>query len=107
MTQEKQTYAVIRSGGKQYTVRPGERVRIDKIEGEEGSSVVFDQVLVISNDAGVQVGAPLVAGATVTGKLVSTTKDKKINVFKRKKRKGFTWSKGHRQQRTNVLIETI
>jgi len=77
------------------------------LEGEEGASVEFDNVLLVDNDGKVKVGTPLVKGAKVTGKILSQLKDDKVIVFKKKRRKGYKVKNGHRQHMTKVLIENI
>ncbi|HOO62055.1 MAG TPA: 50S ribosomal protein L21 [Bacillota bacterium] len=98
-------YAVILTGGKQYKVAVGEEVFIEKLEGEAGESVTFDQVLAIADDAGMKAGADL--KATVTGEIVKQGKAKKIVVFKYKAKKGYRNKNGHRQPYTRVRITAI
>ncbi len=99
-------YAIIKTGGKQYKVSPGERIKIEKIEGEPESEVVFDRVLMI-RDEDVKVGKPFVEGAKVIGKIIQQGRGKKIIVFKKKRRKGYHKKQGHRQYFTEVLISEI
>ena len=99
-------YAVIRSGGKQYKVSLGERVRVEAINAEKGATVEFD-VLAVFDGTQLKVGAPLVASAKVTGTVVAQDKARKIVVFTFKRRKGFRRTRGHRQPYTEVLIENI
>jgi len=99
-------YAVIKTGGKQYKVSEGEFLKVEKLAGEVGDSVEFSDVLMIGGDK-IVVGAPVVAGATVTAKIASQGKDKKILVFKSKRRKGTRKLRGHRQLRTILKIEKI
>ena len=101
------SYAVIRTGGKQYRVSPGELLRIESLTGEVGSEVSFSEVLLTSADGSVQVGTPLVLGATVTARIVEHGKERKIIVFKKKKRKNYRRKRGHRQHFTAVQIKTI
>ena len=96
-------YAVIRSGGKQYRVSPGDTVRLEKLEGDPGSSLAFD-VLLASADGGIQIGKPLVAGFKVVGEIVRHEKAKKILVFKKKRRKNYRRKNGHRQNHTVVRV---
>jgi large subunit ribosomal protein L21 len=100
-------YAVIETGGKQYKVQEGDVVFIEKLEAEEGAAVTFDKVLAISNEGNVVFGQPLVAAATVNGKVLGHGKDKKIIVFKYKAKKGYRNKRGHRQPYTKVQIDKI
>lgn len=102
------SYAIIRSGGKQFRVSPGEIVRVPSISGKnEGDSVHFTDVLVAGGDSGLRIGAPTIDGAVVTGTIVKNGRGPKILVFKFKRRKGFKKMKGHRQDFTAVKIESI
>ncbi|HBH86347.1 MAG TPA: 50S ribosomal protein L21 [Syntrophaceae bacterium] len=100
-------YAVIKTGGKQHRVSPGDIVEIEKIHGNKGDSVCFDEVLLISRDEEVRVGTPFLTGAKVSGEIVEQTKARKINVFKMKRRKGYKKKTGHRQQLTRMKIKEI
>ena len=101
-------YAIFRSGDKQFRAEPGQTVRVPSIEAEVGDAVTFDQVLVTGGeDDEVNVGAPLVEGASVTGEIVRHGKDKKIIVFKWKRRKNYRRKQGHRQKFTEVRIGEI
>jgi len=101
-------YAIIMTGGKQYKVQNGDIVEVEKLGVEAGSEVVFDQVLAVSGDDGkLNVGAPTVAGAKVTGKALDEFRAKKIVVFKMKRRKGYRRTHGHRQTLTRVEIVGI
>lgn len=101
-------FAVLKTGGKQFTVKVGERVRIPSIEAEEGSSVDFNEVLLKSDGASdVAVGSPTVSGASVSAKVLRQGKDDKIIVFKKKRRKGYKKKQGHRQGFTEIQIENI
>jgi large subunit ribosomal protein L21 len=100
-------YAVIRTGGKQYRVAPGDVIEIEKLDGEAGSPVEFTEVLLTSAEAGVHVGSPLVSGARVTGEILRQGKAKKILVFKKKKRKNYRRHQGHRQLQTTVRVTGI
>jgi large subunit ribosomal protein L21 len=99
-------YAVIKTGGKQYKVTEGEFLKVEKLVGEIGDSIEFAEVLMIGGEKTV-VGAPHVAGATVTAKIAVQGKDKKILVFKSKRRKGTRKLRGHRQHKTVLKIEKI
>ena len=100
-------YAVIVTGGKQHRVTTGETLKIEKLEAEEGSAVTFDRVLLVSTDAGLKIGNPTLAGATVTGKVIEQGRGPKIIVFRKKRTKTFRRTRGHRQYITTVRIESI
>jgi large subunit ribosomal protein L21 len=100
-------YAVIRTGGKQYRVTSGELLRIESLKGDVGSQVEFSDVLLTSNEGTVQVGTPLVAGASVSAQIVEHGKERKIIVFKKKRRQGYRRKRGHRQHFTAVLVQNI
>ena len=100
-------YAVIRTGGKQYRVEEGDVVKIEKIEGERGSDLTFDDVLLVGTDDETHVGTPTVAGASVSGTIVEQDRDKKIIVFKFKRRKNYRRKQGHRQPYTQIQITGI
>ena len=100
-------YAVIRTGGKQYRVEEGDVVKIEKIDGERGSELTFDDVLLVGNDDETHVGTPTVAGASVSGTIHEQDRDKKIVVFKFRRRKNYIRKQGHRQAYTRVRINGI
>jgi large subunit ribosomal protein L21 len=102
-------YAVIQTGGKQYRVEPGKTVMVEKLAGDAGSKIVFDEVLLVSSGDGgsVTVGKPLVAGAKVTGEIVEQTRGAKLVVFKFRRRKNYVRRNGHRQDLTAVKIADI
>ncbi|MEJ5359353.1 MAG: 50S ribosomal protein L21 [Desulfobacterales bacterium] len=100
-------YAVIATGGKQYKVQPGETLRVEKIPGEVGAPVTFDQVLLIGEGENVNVGRPLVANARVQARIVEQDRARKILVFKYKRRKRYRRKLGHRQPYTAVRIDGI
>jgi len=100
-------YAIVDISGKQFKVTQDQFVYAPLMEGEEGASVEFDKVLLLDNDGKVEVGAPLVKGAKVSGKILGHVKGDKVIVFKKKRRKGYQKQNGHRQQFTKVLIEGI
>jgi|SRR6185436_101748 large subunit ribosomal protein L21 len=101
-------YAVIQTGGKQHRVEIGEVVRVDKIESEEGAQVTFDQVLALGEGDSVQVGAPIVKGATVTGTVVEQGRGKKLIIFRYRRRQNASRRRGgHRQDFTAVKIDAI
>lgn len=99
-------YAVIKTGGKQYKVSEGEFLKVEKLEGDIGQSIEFSEILMVGGEK-VAIGAPLVAGATVTARIAAQGKDKKVLVFKSKRRKDSRKLRGHRQERTVLKIETI
>jgi large subunit ribosomal protein L21 len=100
-------YAVISDRGKQYLVRPGERVRLDLREEAPGTKLVFDRVLFVGGDDGVRAGTPTVGAATVEATVVGEVKAKKIIVFKKKRRKGTQRKQGHRARYTDVVVDRI
>ncbi len=100
-------YAIIETGGKQYKVAEGDVITVEKLGVEAGSEFVFDKVLVLSNDQGVTVGAPYVAGATVSASVLGEGKAKKVIVYKYKPKKGFHKKRGHRQPFTKLQIAKI
>lgn len=101
------TYAIIRTGGKQYRVQAGQQVTVEKLSGEPGDTVVFDDVLLVAAEGQVRVGAPTVAGARVLGTVVQQTRDKKVLVHKYRRRKNSRKTIGHRQWITRVRIGGI
>jgi len=100
-------YAVFRTGGKQYRAAKGDVLRLEKIEADEGATVTFDEVLLIGEGADVKVGDPLLAGGTVSGKVLSQGKTKKVNVIKFKRRQNYLRKGSHRQFYTEVEITDI
>ena len=101
------SYAVIRTGGKQYRVAPGDVVRIERLSGDVGSAVEFGEVLIAADDAGIRVGRPLVEGARVRGQIVAQARDRKVLVYKKKRRKNYRRRQGHRQYFTSVRVTGI
>ena len=100
-------YAIIRSGDKQFRAEPGMTVRVPALSADVGDTVTFDEVLVTSTDDGTSVGTPTVANATVTGEVVRHGKDRKVIIFKWKRRKNYRRKQGHRQKFTEVRIGEI
>jgi large subunit ribosomal protein L21 len=100
-------YAIIETGGKQYRVSPGERLKVEKLQASPGQEVVFDRVLAVGTEDGPVFGNPYLAQATVSAQVLSTGKARKVLVFKQKPRKGYRRLKGHRQPYTEVLIKEI
>jgi large subunit ribosomal protein L21 len=100
--------AVIKTGGKQYRVKPGDVIKVERIPGSSGDAVEFSEVLMVSDKEGaVRVGSPLVASARVRGKILNEAKGKKLIIFKFKRRKGYRRKNGHRQVYTRVEITGI
>ncbi|NCF60281.1 MAG: 50S ribosomal protein L21 [Gammaproteobacteria bacterium] len=100
-------YAVFRTGGKQYRAAKGDVLRLEKIEADEGATITFDEVLLIGEGAEVKVGDPLLSGSSVSGKVLSQGKTKKVNVVKFKRRKNYLRQGSHRQFYTEVEITAI
>lgn len=100
-------YAIVNISGKQYKVEKSQVLTVDLLQEEEGKKVEFDQVMLIDEDGKVNVGTPVIEGAKVTAKVVSHFKDKKVLVFKKKRRKGYQKLNGHRQQYSQIQIESI
>jgi len=100
-------YAVFRSGGKQYRATKGDRIRVERLDAEEGATVEFDEVLLIGEGANVDVGSPLVAGGKVKATVRVQGRGRKISVVKFKRRKNYLRMKGHRQHFTEVEITGI
>ena len=100
-------YAIIESCGKQYKVSEGDVVFFEKLDAEEGKKVKFDNVVLVSNDGNIEVGAPYVKGVKVEGKVVAHGKAKKILVYKYKAKKNYRRTQGHRQPYTKVEINSI
>ena len=100
-------YAVIETGGKQYRVEKGDVIDVERAETVEGKAISFDRVLMIGGGEGVRVGSPVVSGASVSGVLVEEIRGPKIKVFKKKRRKGYKKTQGHRQDLLWVRIDAI
>ena len=100
-------YAIINSGGKQYKIAEGEILRVGKIDGEAGSQVIFNNVLLFSDNENQQIGKPTLDNVEVEGRILEQGKEKKILVFKYKKRKRYRRTQGHRQEYTAVKIDSI
>ena len=101
-------YAVIRTGGKQYRVSPGQRLAVERLDGVDGDEITFDDVLLVRDDVGaVAVGAPLVEGASVTAEIAAQRRAKKILVFKYKNKTRYRKLRGHRQHLTDLRISQI
>ena len=100
-------FAVIKAGGKQYRVAANDKIQIEKLDGKPGDKVEFAEVLMISNEGAVDVGAPFIAGATVVGEIASQDRGPKIIIFKKRRRKHYRRKNGHRQDLTSVTITEI
>jgi large subunit ribosomal protein L21 len=100
-------YAIVNTGGKQYKIQQGDVLRVEKIQGEVGSPVSFDKVLMFSDGENVNIGRPVLDNVAVKGHIVEQGKDKKIIVFKYKRRKRYRRKLGHRQQYTAIKIDSI
>jgi large subunit ribosomal protein L21 len=100
-------YAVIKTGGKQYKVAAGEKIKVEQIAADVGQEVVIDQVLAVGNGADLQVGSPLVAGACVKATVLAQGKHDKVHIFKMRRRKHYRKSQGHRQTFTELQINAV
>jgi large subunit ribosomal protein L21 len=100
-------YAVIKTGGKQYKVAAGEKIKVELLDAEVGAVVTLDQVLAVGSGDSLTVGAPLVAGATVSATVVSHGKHDKVRIFKLRRRKHYKKSQGHRQNYTELEISAV
>ena len=100
-------YAIIKTGSKQHKVSEGDVLLVEKLAGDKGTEVVFNEVLMVSDDTTVKIGKPFVEGAKVTGEVIAQTKGPKLIIGKMKKRKGFRKKTGHRQSLTSMKIKNI
>ncbi len=100
-------YAIIETGGKQYKVEEGQQLKVEKLDNEVGSEVNIDKVLLVNKDDEILTGAPLLDKVKVVVEVLETAKDKKINVFKYKRRKNYQRKKGHRQWYSKIKIKEI
>ena len=100
-------YAVIKTGGKQYRVQPGDVIVVEKLDGDVGSDISFGDVLMLGGDKGVTLGAPLIEGATVAATLIETRKGEKVKIFKKTRRQGYRRTNGHRQMESVLRITGI
>ena len=100
-------YAVIKTGGKQYRVSPGEKLKVEQIPADVGAEVVLDQVLMVGEGESVRLGQPTLAGATVKATVVSHGRDDKVTIFKMRRRKHYQKHQGHRQNYTELKIDSI
>jgi len=100
-------YAVIKTGGKQYRVEQGDTLALERLDGDTGAQLTFDEVLLVGNDDATTIGRPLVQGASVKATIIEQGRAKKIIVFKFRRRKNYKRKKGHRQYFTRVRIDAI
>ena len=100
-------YAVVKTGGKQYKVAPGEKLKVEQIPADVGAEVILDQVLMIGEGESVRLGQPTVAGATVKATVVSQGRGEKVKIFKMRRRKHYQKHQGHRQGYTELKIDAI
>jgi large subunit ribosomal protein L21 len=100
-------YAIVQTGGKQYRVQPGDHLKVEKLPGDPGTEISLDQVLAITTGEGITVGRPFVEHSSVRATIVRTAKDRKIVVFKKKRRKGYHKKQGHRQWFTLLRIDAL
>jgi len=100
-------YAVVKTGGKQYKVAPGENLKVEQIPADVGAEVILDQVLLVGEGEAVRLGQPTVAGATVKATVVAHGRGEKIRIFKMRRRKHYQKHQGHRQNFTELRIESI
>lgn len=101
------SYAVIKTGGKQYRVAEGDILDVEKLDVEAGASTRFEEVLLVSNGSNLSIGAPFIAGAAVTAEVVEEYKDEKVIAFKFRRRKGYHRTVGHRRRLTRLKITSI
>ena len=100
-------YAVIKSGGKQYRVQPGDVLVVEKLAGEPGEAVTFGEVLMLGDGEAITIGAPVVDGATVAATLIETRKGEKVKIFKKIRRQGYRRTRGHRQTESVVRVTSV
>lgn len=100
-------YAIVDLAGKQYRVEEGQKVYVHRLQGEEGSAVTFEKVLMIDTDGNVNIGQPVIEGASVSATILSHLKGDKVLVFKKKRRKGYQKLNGHRQFLSQIVIDQI
>jgi len=100
-------YAVVKTGGKQYKVAPGEKLKVERIVADIGAEVTLDQVLMVAEGESVRVGQPIVAGAAVKATVVAQGRGDKVKIFKMRRRKHYQKHQGHRQSYTELRIDSI
>ena len=101
------TYAIIKTGGKQYRVEEGTRLQVETLPKLKGEEITLEKVLLVATEAGIQVGKPTVAGATVTATVTAQDRGPKIIVFKKRSKKTYKKTQGHRQNYTELLVKSI
>ena len=99
--------AVFKTGGKQYSVKAGQILKVEKLEGNKGDSISFTNILAVSESSNYTIGSPLVEGATIQAKILDQIRDKKIIIFKKRQRQNYRHTQGHRQYLTVLQIESI
>ncbi|NJD89000.1 MAG: 50S ribosomal protein L21 [Betaproteobacteria bacterium] len=100
-------YAVIKTGGKQYRVAPGENIKIEQVQADVGATIVLDQVLMVADGEAVKVGTPTLAGAKVSATVVAHGRGPKVRIFKMRRRKHYMKTQGHRQNYTEIRVDAI
>jgi large subunit ribosomal protein L21 len=100
-------YAVIKAGGKQYRVAPGQNLKIEQVQADVGTTIVLDQVLMVADGEAVHVGTPTVAGAKVSATVVAHGRGPKVRIFKMRRRKHYQKTQGHRQNYTEIRVDAI
>ena len=100
-------YAVVKTGGKQYRITPGENLKVEQISADVGAEVVLDQVLMVGDGDSVRLGQPTLAGATVKATVVSHGRGDKVTIFKMRRRKHYQKTQGHRQNYTEIRVDSI
>ncbi len=100
-------YAVIETGGKQYSVEMGSLLKVEKLDGEVGTKIVLNEVLLVANDGDIKMGNPILSGASVTCTITAQDRAAKVIAFKKKRRKGYQKRRGHRQYFTALKVDEI
>lgn len=100
-------YAIVQTGGKQYKVEPGDQVRVEKLTGDPGSEIELDQVLALAREDAIELGTPVIEQAVVRATILRTARNRKVIVFKKKRRKAYKKKQGHRQWYTLLRIDEI
>jgi large subunit ribosomal protein L21 len=100
-------YAVVKTGGKQYRVAAGEKIKVEQIPADVGAEIILEQVLMVGEGESVKIGAPFVSGAKVTAKVIAHGRHPKVNIFKMRRRKHYQKHQGHRQNFTEIEISGI
>ena len=105
---ENKPYAVVKTSGQQLRLSAGDKIVVNRVASDVGATVTFSEVLAVSSAPGeIKIGTPLIAGATVTAKVVSHSRGKKVEIFKKRRRKGYTKSQGFRQELSTLVVESI